>query len=641
MKKIIISFAVLVLGLSSCADYIDVVPDNVATIDYAFRDRTTTERFLCTCYSHLPGIGATAEDPSLLGSDENWMFINTAVDGFSSSLWPQHQIKIGLQNVDSPIGDCWKGLNNARSLYDGIRYCNIFIENLGDPNKKIVDLTPEERLRWKAEVMVLKAYMHFYLMRMYGPVPLIKENKEVDSTPEEVRVYRDKWDDCIDYVVALIDEAAPNLPLAIEDVTNELGRITRPAALAFKALALVTSASPLFNGNPEYADIEDNRGVRIFTQSYDESKWAKAAQACKEAIEVSHEAGHKLYTFSSPYYILNEELTRINSIRCAYSERYNQEILYCAPRAQTNWNYTYYTKPFLNPKDANNSVNEPMVVPTFRVVEKFYTENGVPMDEDKDFDYDGRYDVVTTPSDRTNILQPGYKTARMHVGREPRFYANIAFDGGYWWGNYYYSGSGAPINTKAGDQQGKNSSFRYTITGYWMKKPSNYLTSTGSNGSGMLYTDYSSPFIRLADLYLLYAEASNEAFGPTEEAYEYLDKVRERAGLKGVVESWSQSSIFPDKPKTKDGLREIIHRERDVELCFEGSHFWDVRRWKTAVSEINGPIYGWTIEASTAEDFYQKQVIDNLRFTTKDYLWPIRSHNLKINTNLIQNPYWE
>ena len=174
-----------------------------------------------------------------------------------------------------------------------------------------------------------------------------------------------------------------------------------------------------------------------------------------------------------------------------------------------------------------------------------------------------------------------------------------------------------------------------------MKKPSNYLTSTGSNGSDMSYSNYSSPFIRLADLYLLYAEASNEAFGPTEEAYEYLDKVRERAGLKGVVESWSQYSIYPDKPKTKDGLREIIHRERGVELCFEGSHFWDVRRWKTAVSEINGPIYGWTIEASTAEDFYQKQVIDNLRFTTKDYLWPIRSHNIKINTNLIQNPYWE
>ena len=128
MKKIIIPFAVLALGLPSCADYIDVVPDNVATIDYAFRDRTSAERFLSTCYSYLPGIGAIDEDPSLLGSDENWMFINTAVSGFESSLWPQHQIKIGLQNADSPIGDCWKGLNHARALYEGIRYCNIFIE---------------------------------------------------------------------------------------------------------------------------------------------------------------------------------------------------------------------------------------------------------------------------------------------------------------------------------------------------------------------------------------------------------------------------------------------------------------------------------------------------------------------------------
>ena len=108
-----------------------------------------------------------------------------------------------------------------------------------------------------------------------------------------------------------------------------------------------------------------------------------------------------------------------------------------------------------------------------------------------------------------------------------------------------------------------------------------------------------------------------------------------------MVESWEKYSRVANKPKTKEGMREIIHRERDLELCFESKHFWDVRRWKTAMSEIPGPVYGWNVDASKDTEYYNIITLANLSFTTKEYLWPIKTNSIRTNTNLVQNPYWE
>ena len=157
------------------------------------------------------------------------------------------------------------------------------------------------------------------------------------------------------------------------------------------------------------------------------------------------------------------------------------------------------------------------------------------------------------------------------------------------------------------------------------------------------YTAVLAPaLLRLADLYLMYAECLNESkSAPDAEVYEYIDKVREHAGLEGVVESWEKYSRIPNKPKTKEGMREIIQRERDVELCFESKHFWDVRRWKKAVTEVTGPILAWNVDASKENEYYQIITLANLKFTTKEYLWPIKTNTIRVNTNLVQNPYWE
>src|SRR5690606_34844204 len=135
-----------------------------------------------------------------------------------------------------------------------------------------------------------------------------------------------------------------------------------------------------------------------------------------------------------------------------------------------------------------------------------------------------------------------------------------------------------------------------------------------------------------------YSEALNEASGPSEEVYTYINKVRERAALPTVQESWTNYSKNPTKFTTKEGLRDIIQRERTIELMFESHRFWDLRRWKTAVDELNTDIVGWSLDQSEAISYYKERVIFSQGFTQKDYLWPLSESTLQINGNLDQAP---
>src|SRR3546814_3686907 len=131
----------------------------------------------------------------------------------------------------------------------------------------------------------------------------------------------------------------------------------------------------------------------------------------------------------------------------------------------------------------------------------------------------------------------------------------------------------------------------YSVTGYWPKKLVNYDNAVTLGISYSAEVD-PLPVIRLVDLYLLDSEALNELNGPGPETFKWVDMVRERAGLKSIEESWSTYSKSPGKYQTKDGLREILHRERNIEMAFEGHRFWDLRRWKEAEQIVNAPKIG-------------------------------------------------
>src|SRR5690606_18772295 len=134
----------------------------------------------------------------------------------------------------------------------------------------------------------------------------------------------------VSYIVELLDEAVEGLPLVTNSKALEMGRPTKPMALAVKAQALTLAASPLFNGNPDYAAVVDKRGVQLFPQEYKAEKWKLAADAIKEAIEVAHEAGHGLFDFrsTSVAFNLSEETISAMQVRGAATERWNSEIIW-------------------------------------------------------------------------------------------------------------------------------------------------------------------------------------------------------------------------------------------------------------------------------------------------------------------------
>lgn len=615
------------VGTSSCADYLDIVPDDIATIEKVFNNRSSAEGFFFTCYGYLPNPTDVWTSPELMTGDEYWWNI----DEPATVNKPVILLAKGEQNTNDPYLNYWDGAKDGDNLFVAIRDCNIFLENID----RVPDLDDYERVRWIAEVKFLKAYYHYYLMTLYGPVPIVDKNLPVSASPEEVRVYREPVDAVVNYIVKTIDEAIPDLPLTIEDKTNEAGRITQAIAVALKAKALVWAASPLFNGNPDYKNFVDNKGRNLIAPEYRVEKWKRAAAALKNAIDTCHLAHHDLYTFSSPGQISDTTVLKL-TIRGAVTEKWNQEIIWGSTQ---DANLQKNCSPRLYLANIGNGSNITGV--TFKIAEQFYTNNGIPIDEDPTWDYDNRFDMQVVSEKYKLNMEVGEITAKFNFDREPRFYANLGFDRGAFEGagkiqddDLHY------IHARKGESAGFRSIGEHHPTGYFAKKVINYATTPGTASNTFTSVRYSFPIIRLADLYLLYAEALNECNSvPTAETYEYIDKVRARAGLKGVVESWSKS-ILPTKPSTQEGLREIIHQERLIELACEGQRFNDLRRWREALAYLNQPVQGWNYQGETAEDYYQVMTYHTRKFTLKDYLWPIKTNSIIINKNLEQNPGW-
>lgn len=622
-KSFILIF-LLIFIVSSC-DYLDIVPDNIATMDHAFRDKARAEQYLFQCYSYMPRNGL----PQAPGRFDDFMWSHMGVSWLNQL---QFTILHERNNANNPQLSYWSGTGGATNLFIGIRDCNTLIERVNE----VVDLDNYEKERWAAEAKFLKAYYHFILLQMYGPIPIIKENLPISANKDEVAVFRDPVDEVIDYIVQLLDEAAPYLPLTIQEKVMEQGRITQPIVLAFKAKVLVTAASPLFNGNTDYKSIIDKRGVQLFNQTYDPAKWERAVVACKNAIDTCHLGGHELYKFE--YLGLSETTRLIAQSSRIVTDKWNPEHIWGTGHFGVSRLNEEFTIPALTSN--HNQFCRSVTVPTMKAVETFYSENGVPINEDIYYDYENRYSLTVTQKEDSLFVQPNVVTAKLHLNREPRFYGSIGFDNGWWYGLGRFKESDQwPINAKAGEASGPRGIERFSTTSFFVKKLSNFNATY--NNTDYITSGWDFPIIRLADLYLLYAEALNEMLGmPNEEVYTYVDLVRERAGLKGVAESWTTYSNQSEKYKTKDGMREIIHQERSIELAFEEHRFWDIRRWGLATQEFNQPVQGWYYQGEDDAEFYRVTNIDDVVFTTRDIFWPIRNYDISVNPNLLQNLGW-
>lgn len=608
----------LLFQFTACKKFLDVVPDNVATIENAFTMRAEAEKYLFTCYSYLPGSADLGSNPALLAGDEFWM-----IRPYSSSDQPW-QIAQGYLSPNVIYMSQWS--NNFRALRD----CNIFLENI----HKVVDMRQSEKDRWMAEVKFLKAYYHWVLLRMYGPIPVIAENLPISSTSEQTKIPRVHVDTVFSYISHLLDTAAAGLPQIIADRSTELGRMTRSIALSIKARVLVTAASPLFNGNPDYTGYKNFDGTPLFNPAYDANKWKVAAEACKAAITECESVGLQLYTFNELGVTLSDTMTRQMSLRNAVCEEWNPEIIWNNPNTST-YDMQRQMMPRLDPARLGNESTLGSIAPTMKIAEQFYSDKGVPINEDNTFDFANRMQLRTATKAEGELIQEGYTTAAIHFNREPRFYADLGFDGAVW----RMQKKVFHIESKAGQWQTRKNIYDNNVTGYFCKKMVSWKNEI-AEGQGLYVEQYAWPEMRLADLYLLYAEASNEQSGPQAEAFKYIDKVRQRAGLPTVQTAWTTYSKQPGKFQTKEGLRQIIQQERLIELAFEGARFWDLRRWKRSMDELNKPVTGWDVDQSDPNFYYRVRTLFRQTFQVRNYFWPLDSWDLLNNPKLVQSFGW-
>lgn len=630
MKNIKYIYICLFIGLfGSCErEYLDIVPDNLATLELAFSNQYNAEKYLATCYSYLPAPGAINGNPALNSGDEIWY-----PDTQRTSNGPT--VAQGFQNINSPRFDYWTGQDGGEALYKAIRTCNIFLENVD----KVPGVDQFVKTKWTAEATFLKAYYHFYLIRMYGPIVINDEAISVSSSTEDTKVARNTLEESFEYVISTMDKAIPNLPEILQFEDIEIGRITKPIAAAIKARVLVEYASPLFNGNPVYSSFRNAEGEPMFPTNYDASKWERAAIASKQAIDLAESVGISLFQkedYMEPL-VQNDTTLLKSALRSRVTERWNKEIIW--GHTQSTYNIQHQSMPRLysyttNPVSSNHA-------PTLAVAEMYYSENGVPIEEDINYDYLNRYRTKQATGKDRFYVEPGQSTAVLNFNREVRFYADLSFDRGVWFGN------GRELDTDPWHIRARRGEFasvfeinNHSVTGYWPKKLVSIKT-TVKNGTDFNEHRYAFPIIRLADLYLYYAEALNESkAAPDGDVYEYIDLVRNRAGLKGVVASWAAHSKTPSKPLSKEGMRDIIRQERMIEMSFEGMRYWDLRRWKLMEEYMNRPIKGWSVLENALDDYYTVRVLYNPKFTQKDYLWPIREQELVNNPKLLQNPGW-
>lgn len=654
MKHLLSSVLLVPLFLfSACDSWLDIVPEeDMTTLDTEFETREVAEDWLRSCYMFLQDpVPSVASNEAFLGADEFVAgdYVKSIIDYYQKPVFSGVMIAQGMQNSLEPYSDRWsKKVGTTTSLasrtdyYTAINMCNVFISKID----QVYNLEAAEKRERKGEVMALKAYYYFELVRRYGPIILVPENIDPNVDIQSMKVPRSHVDTCFNAIVKLCDEAAELLFPLNQKESSRRAYFGKEAALALKARALAYQASDLFNGNPDYRDFKNKNGEPLFSTTNDPEKWRRAAEAAREAIEVCLENGKKLVDGQSGTTDLLGYMKNIEESTATFNFFSDEALLMIKPYGTSGefYNYTLPRTP-----TGETYLQGACISPSMKMVEMFYTDNGLPIEQDPTYGGGNPYQLVKVSDPKYNdvvILEEDIPY--LHTRREPRFYADIAADRTYWQlgltANQKYR-----VEVYQGEDFGLketrlNSLFRQNITGYFLKKWT-YSSCALHNYGNDLRSRGIRPFpvFRLAELYLLAAEAYNE-IDDMPNAYKYLNVVRERAGIPDVEDSWAMAKD-KNKVKEKSGLREIIRREWNIEFAFEGMRFWNLRRWKTAHVEMNDKQYGWVVTGNDAQNFYNHgkgPVIvksSNKFVAPRDYFWPINSQEI-MNSGCVQNLGW-
>lgn len=486
-----------------------------------------------------------------------------------------HRFNTGDWDEFSNPGNVWS------HYYQAIRTANQFLSSTDDINLDFLKLdsrpssqeTYQARLaeinRWKNEVRFLRAYFHFELMKRYGGIPIVTDVYTIGDRSESI--VRNSMHECVRFIVDECDAVSPNLPTV--PAGDDLGRVTRGAAMSLKSRILLYAASELYNNN-SWAAGYSNPELIALPSGNRIARWKEAGDAAKAVIDLSqvNYALHNNYqtlfkTFNSPEIIFARRQGADNAF-----ERASYPVGY----------------------DMGQSGTTP-------------SQNLVDM-------YEVKVGNSSEPFDWNN---PAH-ASNPYANRDPRLGMSILTN------NVTFKSRPVEIWNGGLDGNGRNQATR---TGYYLLKyvdPNiNLLTGTSSVHTWI--------FMRLGEIYLNYAEALNEYDPGNGDIKLYVDRLRQRTGV-----------VMPKVPNglNQSEMRDLIRRERQVELAFEGHRFWDLKRWMIAPSTLGVPLRGVDISLVGTEFVYTPKKVENRVFLPKMYYYPIPQQELLKVQGLVQNPLW-
>jgi len=643
------------------------------TLEKVFESKPYSEQWLARVYNELLGqntdVGSKDVTPQNFADDMYWGDRDSEYD----------PTKIELSYNKFKTGDYSEGekQDSWTRSYRGIRNASTFIHNIY-MNK---EMTEDEIADYRGQARFARAYLYWLLLRKYGPIPLLPdEGIDYTESYDNIATPRSTYEECAEYISSEMLQAAKEMEkLGMTRGQDVIARPTVGAALAARAKALLYAASPIANGNNEaWAElVTDDQGKRLLSTEYSDEKWAKAAAAARDVMELGvyelyvvqtdnkttavvadgnfsgknwPEGWANIDPHESYRQVFNGALNAAGNPELIFTRVTNEGasiiamVAHQLPRSATGWNTHGLTQ---------------------KLVDAYYMNDGTDTPgKDKEI---GRGNGTNRPTGfitqaEIDANPDKYKPLRAGVSfqyaeREPRFYASVAYSGTFWpLSNESESGNrDKQVFYYRDDAMGNGytSSNAYWLrTGIGMRK---YVhdNDTYQGGSSDKIMTKVEPAMRYADILLMYAEALNELTGsytiPSWRGDAYtisrtrselergIHPIRIRAGVPDYTDSeYAESG--------RDKMRERIKRERFIELMAEGQRYYDLRRWLDADVEEALPIYGCNVlmDSDHKDLFHQPIAVWALRtsFADKMWFWPISHDELKKNRRLTQNPGW-
>ena len=525
------------------------------------------------------------------------------------------------------------GFHRYGDCYKYIRQANIFLQKahpIVTTGTQGDQLLEDELTQMKANVRFMRAFYHYLLFEQYGPIILVKD-KIYDAT-EDQDVPRNTVDEVVAYIDSELTAVASELTQEpIFEDKDYRAWPTKGVALAVRAKLWLYAASPLLNGGyREALAVTNPDGTRLFPD-YDAGKWEKALAACKDFIDYAEAGRYELYKEYK-----DDNGAVIDPDKSVYNlfQKYTHEIIWAT--ANNDWggmNGDAFDRR-IAPRCEKNGLGSTGV--TQELVDAFYMKDGLPISataylpQSTLYQEEG-YGTYKDQNDNFSKKYTNVSVSNRYLNREPRFYNTVFFNGRQWPVScnqvLFYNGG------NSGVQEGQA-----TLTGYMLFKRFNRSVSLTNPGVASQFRP--SIIFRLADFYLMYAEAANEVNPNDERVLKYLNLVRERAGLPGV------ETLNPAIRGNQELQRAAIQRERQVELATEGQRYFDVRRWmiadKNGEGRQNGYAHGMNVrgEPNDIDDFNRVVEASQIVFNRKMYLYPMPDSEMRKTKNLVQNPGW-